>query len=73
MDPDYMNYLAMQELIQAAGRGSRAPDDQCEVFVIDDQFSWFPWRFKEFAPEWFLESITKTTSLPKPPEALLEA
>jgi Rad3-related DNA helicase len=73
MDPDYMNYLAMQELIQAAGRGSRAPDDQCEVFVIDEQFSWFPWKFKEFAPEWFLESIKKTTSLPKPPKALLGA
>lgn len=71
MDPDHLNYLAMQDLIQAAGRGSRALDDQCEIFVIDDQMAWFPWKFKAFAPEWFLESITKTSSLPRPPAALL--
>lgn len=34
-DPDYMHYIAMQEIVQAAGRGTRAPDDHCECFTPD--------------------------------------
>jgi hypothetical protein len=40
-DPDYANYVAMQKLVQAVGRGMRAPDDWCETLIVDDQFSWF--------------------------------
>ena len=73
LDPDYMNYIAAQELVQAAGRGTRAPDDQCEVFVVDDQFWWFVWRYKEFSPDWFRETVRKEGVLPRPPKSLIEA
>lgn len=71
VDNEHIHYIAMQSLIQAAGRGVRAPDDHCETFIIDDQFAWFPWKYKHLAPKWFLDSIKKTSSLPKPPESLL--
>jgi Rad3-related DNA helicase len=69
-DDQYLSYIAMQELVQAAGRGTRAPDDQCEVFVIDDNFWWFIWRNKEHAPNWFLETVRKEITIPQPLDRL---
>lgn len=65
-DNEYMAYIAMQELVQAAGRGIRAPDDQCEVFIVDDNFWWFIWHNKDHAPQWFLETVRKETVIPEP-------
>lgn len=69
-DDQYLSYIAMQDLVQAAGRGTRAEDDQCEVFVVDDNFWWFVWRNKEHAPKWFLETVRKETVIPEPLEKL---
>jgi Rad3-related DNA helicase len=69
-DDQYLSYIAMQELVQAAGRGTRAEDDQCEVFVIDDNFWWFVWRNKDHAPQWFLETVRKETVIPEPLDKL---
>lgn len=65
-DVDYAFYVAMQKLVQAVGRGMRAPDDWCETLIVDDQFSWFIRRARKFAPKWFLEAVEWSSSLPKP-------
>lgn len=40
-DPDYLNYLTAQDLIQIYGRINRAPDDLTETICIDDSIEWF--------------------------------
>lgn len=66
-DQEYTSYLAMQELIQACGRGVRAKDDWCENFVIDDNVLWFLKRYSIFAPKWFLDGFVSTRTIPRPP------
>lgn len=66
-DPEYSPYIAMQELVQACGRGSRSADDFCETMVIDDNVSWFLKKYKAFAPKWFLDSFKKAVTVPEPP------
>jgi len=63
-DKDYAMYLAMQDLVQASGRGMRAPDDYCETFIVDDSISWFLFKYKDFAPEWFVDSYKKVRVIP---------
>lgn len=53
MDPRYPGYLAMQQLVQAAWRGSRFPADRCEVFVVDGNAGWFMGQNRAMAPDWF--------------------
>ena len=64
-DPDYSSYLAMQSLVQSSGRGGRATDDWCETFIIDDNAKWFLWKFKHFAPDWFMRAYTRLQFVPK--------
>jgi Rad3-related DNA helicase len=65
-DPEYGPYLAMQQLVQSAGRIMRAPDDWGETIIIDDHAEWFIPKFKSLAPQWFLDVYDKAHSLPKP-------
>ncbi len=44
-DPDYLNYLTAQDLIQTYGRSNRAPDDFSETFIVDDSIEWFLSRY----------------------------
>ena len=68
-DPDYSGYIAMQKLVQASGRGMRAPDDWCETLIIDDTFGdWFFKRNRKHAPQWFREAIEYVESMPEPME-----
>lgn len=68
LDPEYSYYLAMLVLQQAAGRGMRAADDLCEVFVIDDHISWFMGKWgRTLAANWFLQSFKKVNYLPEAP------
>ena len=53
-DKDWTSYLAMETLIQEAGRGTRSADDKCEVLAIDDSIRWFIKLYGKFAPKWFL-------------------
>lgn len=62
-DKDYVHYLTMQSLVQACGRGMRAADDMCECFIIDDNIQWFLWRYKNFAPVWFIRAFRKTAGI----------
>ena len=66
-DPEYGPYIAMQQLVQACGRGCRAEDDHCENFVIDDNIKWFIQKNRKFAPKWFTESVTSRLFPPDPP------
>lgn len=71
-DKEYSPYLVMQELIQMVGRGMRAEDDWCETFVLDDNINWFVWNNKQYAPPWFLDSISSVQLIPKPLEERLQ-
>jgi len=66
VDPEYGAYLAMQNLVQAAGRGMRSEDDWCEGFLIDSQGSWFLRKHQALAPRWFLRAVQKIDLLPPP-------
>jgi Rad3-related DNA helicase len=61
----------MQTLVQVCGRGMRAPDDRCENFLIDDNARWFIWKYRRFAPTWFLNSVRWRKTVPAPPPALV--
>lgn len=65
-DPEYVYYRGMQSLVQACGRGVRAPDDQCECFIIDDSFRWFMQRYGKFAPGWFKDVVRWSNTIPLP-------
>lgn len=65
-DKDYGPYVAMQTIVQAAGRGMRSAEDRCEVLVIDSQFDWFFPKYKHFAPRWFREAVQYAATIPAP-------
>jgi Rad3-related DNA helicase len=69
-DPEYAPYIAMQQLVQACGRGCRAEDDHCENFVIDDNITWFTKMHWKFAPKWFTQSMRSKVMPPPPPPKL---
>jgi len=67
-DPDWSSFMAMETLVQEAGRGSRASDDSCEVLVIDDNWAWYWPRYQHFAPGWFHQRVRgKRTHVPPAP------
>jgi len=66
-DPDYAPYVAMQQLVQACGRGVRSESDWCETFIIDDNIGWFMRRYGKFAPKWFRDSFVKRITVPPAP------
>lgn len=72
-DKEYASYLAMQQLVQACGRGVRTPTDRCENFIIDDSILWFMPRFAKFAPMWFREAYRKMLTSPKPPDKIADS
>jgi Rad3-related DNA helicase len=69
-DKEYPAYVAMQELVQAVGRGMRSADDQCETAIFDSNCSWFMRAYRHLAPEWFLSAYRRVETLPTPPEPL---
>ena len=70
VDKEYGNYLAMQALVQACGRGMRSSWDYCVVFVIDDNFQWFVRVAEKFAPKYWLESVRRSRVIIPPKEGL---
>ena len=67
IDPDYGMYLTVQALVQACGRGMRAPDDWCECYVIDDHFSWFFPKYRHMFQHWFTQAVRKVNLIPPDP------
>ena len=69
-DPAYRDYLMIQTLVQACGRPMRAPDDQCETFILDNNMRWVWNRCKMDFPAWFRRLYRPIGRLPKPPAPL---
>lgn len=71
-DDDYGLYVAMQSIIQMAGRGMRAQDDHCETLITDDQFLWFYGKCLKlgFVPAWFAPAVRLGCTIPRAPERL---
>lgn len=66
VDPEYGAYLAMQNLVQAAGRGMRAADDYCEGFLIDSMATWAIPKYAHLLPKWFTRAVKRVEILPEP-------
>src|SRR5438552_1565175 len=65
-DPEYGLYLAMQSVVQAAGRGVRSQTDWCETYIVDDMWTWFYGRNQGMAPRWFREAVRRSVVIPLP-------
>lgn len=63
-DKEWSNYCTSLNLIQTSGRGMRAEDDMCEIFVIDDHWVWYR-RAVEW-PKWFREAWKQSVVAPPP-------
>jgi Rad3-related DNA helicase len=72
-DKTYPAYIAMQDLVQAVGRGMRSEDDQCETLILDDHVRWFLSKYRTFAPQWFLDAFRSCITIPIPPPRLEQA
>jgi hypothetical protein len=62
-DDTWSSYLAMDTLINEAGRGTRSSTDKTEIFVIDNSITWFWKLYKSFAPVWFQQRYRGTMQL----------
>ena len=65
-DKTYPSYIAMQELVQAVGRGMRSAEDQCETIIVDANCSWFMKNNADLAPLWFRQAYRRVDTLPDP-------
>lgn len=63
-DPEWPNYNTMIALVQAIGRGMRAEDDFCEIFILDSHFGWF--RNKVRFMKWVVAAMKQMHEPPKP-------
>lgn len=62
---NYTATIAMQDLIQAIGRATRAHDDRCEIFIIDNGIVFFLISNASLKPRWF--DYQKVLNIPQPP------
>jgi len=69
-DPEYLAYVTALSIVQAFGRGFRAPDDQQEGFILDDGIQYFMGRYSYLFPKWFIEMYRDVKKVPEPMEAL---
>jgi len=65
-DKSYVDYLAIMDLIQSAGRGMRAADDHCETFIIDGNIKRLLFVRKTLFPKWFRAAIKRVDTVPDP-------
>lgn len=62
-NPQYLNSLTMQDLVQSCGRPMRHHKDWCETFIVDDNIGWFLRQNIHLAPFGF--DVVKVSTLPK--------
>lgn len=55
-DERWYNALAARQIVQAAGRGVRSPEDSCDFYVLDESF--VDVQEKAAFPEWFEAAIS---------------
>ena len=69
-DNSYLSYEMAMTLVQSTGRGTRADDDQCENFVIDDSVQAAYNRFPGHYPNWWRGLVKSVVEVPQAFEAL---
>jgi Rad3-related DNA helicase len=69
-DPDYSNHLMAQSLQQMFGRIMRAPDDQGETFVTDNNWLWVRKRLRHLFSNWVWPLVMNARTPPFPPPPL---
>src|SRR3989304_3361347 len=66
-DKERTSYQAMETLVQECGRMSRSVDDKVEVLIVDDNWVWFGYHYRHFAPLWFQKRVRGSLdSVPNP-------
>ena len=70
-DKDYTSYVAMQQMVQSAGRAVRAADDFAETFIVDGNTKWFMRRNAQFAPAWFNQAVRHVPMVPEPAKKIV--
>lgn len=55
----WYNWATACTLVQAYGRGMRAPDDNCITYLLDGNWEWFRHVVRDMLPEWFTEAIKR--------------
>lgn len=71
LDPLRGLYRTTTTLEQQVGRGQRSDDDWQEVFITDDNFSWFSWKAEKFMSANFRAKYRaggKVYTIPAPPD-----
>ena len=59
-DKEYEHHIIAKQLVQSCGRGTRYPDDYCEVFIMDDTIGWWWKKYAHLTPSWFQERYQGT-------------
>jgi len=66
-DKDWTSYMAMETMVQELGRATRSSTDRVECLIVDDNWKWFYWKYKDFSPRWFQERVLGSLeSVPDP-------
>lgn len=65
-DKDYMAYEAAQKIVQISGRGMRAADDRCEIFIVDENVKNIFRTHRNFFPRWWLDAVRFVKETPPP-------
>ena len=65
-DPEYGDYLTVQDLVQACGRGNRFIGDRCQNFILDDSIRRFIWRRRHLLPKYFFDFFRTSGVVPAP-------
>lgn len=57
VDKDFYTHHSICQIVQAAGRIKRTPDDGGPTFIIDEQFKWFWAQNRHLFPDWFRDNL----------------
>ena len=55
--PQHVAMDTARAVVQMAGRGMRAEDDQCVTYIADENWRWFYRQNSQLFPAWFREAI----------------
>lgn len=65
-DPEYSDYLTIQDLVQACGRGNRFIGDRCQTFITDDSIRRYLRRCRHQFPKYFFDFFRTIGTVPRP-------
>lgn len=66
-DTEFDGWQAMKKIVQMAGRIVRSSDDRGETLITDAMWGdWFLKRNRKHAPNWFLQAVSESASIPVP-------